>query len=136
VRLCFPVEVVLHLGVVVDVIKAGLVGLRIRYGVIPYDDAWRLHEARLDRVIQPEVARPAREPPSAIGNRWPAGRVRSSQIVGEAGIGKSRLVQRFREEISATPYTWLECATAPFFRVGAARGVYQSDRRQPATVLS
>lgn len=37
-------------------------------------------------------------------------------IIGEAGIGKSRLVQRFREEIAATPYTWLECATAPFFQ--------------------
>src|SRR6202011_3376897 len=37
-------------------------------------------------------------------------------IIGEGGIGKSRLVQRFREEIAATPYTWLECATAPFFQ--------------------
>ena len=37
-------------------------------------------------------------------------------IIGEAGIGKSRLVQRFREEIATTPYTWLECATAPFFQ--------------------
>jgi len=37
-------------------------------------------------------------------------------IIGEAGIGKSRLVQRFREEIAATPHTWLECATAPFFQ--------------------
>jgi len=37
-------------------------------------------------------------------------------IIGEAGIGKSRLVQRFREELAATPYTWLECATAPFFQ--------------------
>ena len=37
-------------------------------------------------------------------------------IIGEAGIGKSRLVQCFREKIAATPYTWLECATAPFFQ--------------------
>jgi class 3 adenylate cyclase len=37
-------------------------------------------------------------------------------IIGEAGIGKSRLVQRFREELAATPHTWLECATAPFFQ--------------------
>jgi predicted ATPase len=37
-------------------------------------------------------------------------------IIGEAGIGKSRLVQRFREELAATPFTWLECATAPFFQ--------------------
>ena len=44
-------------------------------------------------------------------------------IIGEAGIGKSRLVQRFHEEIAATPHTWLECAdrrrfsrTRPFMR--------------------
>jgi predicted ATPase/class 3 adenylate cyclase len=37
-------------------------------------------------------------------------------IIGEGGIGKSRLVQRFREELAATPHTWLESATAPFFQ--------------------
>ena len=37
-------------------------------------------------------------------------------IIGEAGIGKSRLVQRLRDEMAATPHTWLECATAPFSR--------------------
>jgi class 3 adenylate cyclase len=37
-------------------------------------------------------------------------------IIGEGGIGKSRLLQRFREELAATSFTWLECATAPFFQ--------------------
>jgi class 3 adenylate cyclase/tetratricopeptide (TPR) repeat protein/ribosomal protein L40E len=52
-------------------------------------------------------------------NRWERVREGDGQvvtIVGEAGIGKSRLVQRFREELAATPFTWLECATAPFFQ--------------------
>jgi len=52
-------------------------------------------------------------------NRWERVREGEGQVVtiiGEAGIGKSRLVQRFREELAATPYTWLECATAPFFQ--------------------
>jgi class 3 adenylate cyclase len=52
-------------------------------------------------------------------SRWERVREGDGQvvtIVGEAGIGKSRLVQRFREAIAANPYTWLECATAPFFR--------------------
>jgi class 3 adenylate cyclase len=52
-------------------------------------------------------------------NRWERVREGEGQVVtiiGEGGIGKSRLVQRFREELAATPYTWLECATAPFFQ--------------------
>jgi class 3 adenylate cyclase len=36
-------------------------------------------------------------------------------IVGEAGIGKSRLLRRFREEIEASPFTCLECTTASLF---------------------
>jgi class 3 adenylate cyclase/tetratricopeptide (TPR) repeat protein len=37
-------------------------------------------------------------------------------IIGEAGIGKSRLVQRFREQITGDTHIWLECAAAPFFQ--------------------
>jgi hypothetical protein len=38
-------------------------------------------------------------------------------IIGEAGIGKSRLVQRFHEEIAGTPHTWVEAGGAPFSRI-------------------
>ena len=55
----------------------------------------------------------------SLMNRWERvceGEGQVVTIIGEGGIGKSRLMQRFREEIAATrPYTWLECATAPFF---------------------
>src|SRR5260221_7387924 len=52
-------------------------------------------------------------------SRWERVREGDGQVVtiiGEAGIGKSRLVHRFREELAVTPHTWLECATAPFFQ--------------------
>ncbi len=37
-------------------------------------------------------------------------------IIGEAGIGKSRLVQRFHEQIAGTPHTWVEAAAGAFFK--------------------
>jgi predicted ATPase len=36
--------------------------------------------------------------------------------VGEAGIGKSRLVAQFRERLTGTPHTWNECAGASHFQ--------------------
>jgi predicted ATPase/class 3 adenylate cyclase len=37
-------------------------------------------------------------------------------IIGEAGIGKSRLVQRFHEQIAGTPHTWIEAGAGAFFQ--------------------
>jgi class 3 adenylate cyclase/tetratricopeptide (TPR) repeat protein len=37
-------------------------------------------------------------------------------IIGEAGIGKSRLVQHFHEQLTDREHTWLDAATAPFFQ--------------------
>jgi predicted ATPase len=52
-------------------------------------------------------------------SRWERARDGEGQvltIVGEAGIGKSRLVQRFHEQIASAPHTWLAFAAAPFFQ--------------------
>jgi tetratricopeptide (TPR) repeat protein len=37
-------------------------------------------------------------------------------ISGEGGIGKSRLVQRFHQQIADRPFNWVEGAASPFFQ--------------------
>jgi predicted ATPase len=52
-------------------------------------------------------------------NRWQGvldGEGQVAVIIGEAGIGKSRLLQRFHEQIAATPHTWIEAGAGAFFQ--------------------
>jgi class 3 adenylate cyclase len=37
-------------------------------------------------------------------------------IIGEAGIGKSRLVRNFHDAIAGTPHTWIEAGAGAFFQ--------------------
>jgi class 3 adenylate cyclase/tetratricopeptide (TPR) repeat protein len=37
-------------------------------------------------------------------------------IIGEPGIGKSRLVQHFHQQITGTEHIWVEAAAAPFYQ--------------------
>jgi predicted ATPase len=35
-------------------------------------------------------------------------------VLGEAGVGKSRLVYQLHEHVTAVPHTWLECGATPY----------------------
>src|SRR4029077_10599732 len=35
-------------------------------------------------------------------------------IIGEAGVGKSRLASQLREHLAEVPHTWLECGASPY----------------------
>lgn len=61
-----------------------------------------------------------------LHNRWDRVRAGSGQvalIIGEPGIGKSRLIQRFRSQIADIPHLWVDCNAAalhqntPFYGV-------------------
>ena len=52
-------------------------------------------------------------------NRWARARTGEGQVimvVGEPGIGKSRLLRRFREQIAGTPHSWVDCAAAALYQ--------------------
>jgi class 3 adenylate cyclase len=55
----------------------------------------------------------------SLMNRWERALEGEGQVVtiiGEAGIGKSRLVQRFHESIVETPHTWIEAGAGAFYQ--------------------
>jgi class 3 adenylate cyclase len=52
-------------------------------------------------------------------NRWERALEAEGQVVliiGEAGIGKSRLLQRFHEQIAETPHTWVEAGAGALYQ--------------------
>jgi predicted ATPase len=52
-------------------------------------------------------------------NRWERALEGEAQVVlisGEGGIGKSRLVQHFQQQIAGRPYRWFEGVASPFFQ--------------------
>ncbi|MGA2409814.1 MAG: AAA family ATPase, partial [Candidatus Binataceae bacterium] len=52
-------------------------------------------------------------------DRWQrvlGGKGQVALIIGESGIGKSRLVQHFHEQMAGTPHTWAGAAAVPFLQ--------------------
>jgi class 3 adenylate cyclase len=77
----------------------------------------RLEAAATVRGLTPFVGR--EDELLLLKNRWERALEGEGQVVlviGEAGIGKSRLLQRFHELIPTGPHLWIEAAAAPFFQ--------------------
>jgi len=77
----------------------------------------RLEAAAATHALTPFVGR--EDDLRSLMNRWERaldGEGQVALIIGEAGIGKSRLVQRFREQIAGAPHTWVEAAAGAFFQ--------------------
>ncbi|HJQ85718.1 MAG TPA: AAA family ATPase [Candidatus Binatia bacterium] len=66
-------------------------------------------------ALTPFVGREAER--ALLHSRWERAQEGQGQVVlvsGEPGIGKSRLVQVFRDEIAGCPQAWVEWATSPY----------------------
>src|SRR5262249_32252508 len=66
---------------------------------------------RLTRFVGREVEL------ATLVERWERAQDGAGQTVlvhGEAGVGKSRLVYQFHEQLRAVPHTWLECGATPY----------------------
>jgi class 3 adenylate cyclase len=77
----------------------------------------RLEAAAAMHGLTPFVGR--EEELRLLMSRWERvleGEGQVALIVGEAGIGKSRLVHRFREQILGSAHTWIEAGAAPFYQ--------------------
>jgi tetratricopeptide (TPR) repeat protein len=77
----------------------------------------RLEAAAASRGLTPFVGR--EDELRLLMSRWEralGGEGQVALIIGEAGIGKSRLLQRFHEQIGGTPHTWIEAHAGAFFQ--------------------
>ncbi len=91
--------------------------IRLYRVVQPSGVRGRLGAAAAARGLTPFVGR--EDELRLLMNRWQRvldGEGQLALIAGEAGIGKSRLVQRFREQIAGTPHTWVEASAEAFFQ--------------------
>ena len=66
---------------------------------------------RLTRFVGREVEL------ATLVDRWERSQDGEGQnvlVLGEAGVGKSRLVYQLHEHLAAVPHTWLECGATPY----------------------
>jgi class 3 adenylate cyclase/tetratricopeptide (TPR) repeat protein len=77
----------------------------------------RLRAAASARGLTPFAGREAEL--EILWRNWQLARQSGCRVVtisGDPGIGKSRLVQEFRQRLGASRHSWIECAAAPFYQ--------------------
>ncbi|MDH3598069.1 MAG: AAA family ATPase, partial [Candidatus Tectomicrobia bacterium] len=87
------------------------------YRVVEASSARSRLEIATSRGLTPLVGR--EQEVGLLTERWAQVQEGRGQVVllsGEAGIGKSRLVQIIKEQVAATSHTGLECRSSPYHR--------------------
>jgi TOMM system kinase/cyclase fusion protein len=90
------------------------------YQVLQESGAQHRFEVARRRGLTPFVGRETEV--AVLGERWQQAREGMGQVVvisGEAGIGKSRLVQSLHERLSNEPHVRLECRCSPYHQHSA-----------------
>ena len=87
--------------------------LAVRRPLPAIDECRQLDVAagRLSRFVGREVEL------ATLVDRWERAQDGEGQnvvVLGEAGVGKSRLVYQLHEHLAAVPHTWLECGATPY----------------------
>ena len=90
------------------------------YQVLQESGAQHRFEVARRRGLTPFVGRETEV--TVLGERWQRARESMGQVVvisGEAGIGKSRLVQILYERVASEPHVHLECRCSPYHQHSA-----------------
>src|SRR5208282_310104 len=70
------------------------------------------------RILTPLVGR--EEELDLLSRRWERARKGEGQlalVVGEPGLGKSRLIEEFRARLGETPHTWVEWSSSQLLQI-------------------
>jgi predicted ATPase len=83
------------------------------------------------RVLTPFVGR--EEELGVLARRWERARAGEGQlvmIVGEPGLGKSRLIEEFHSKLSETPHTWVEWTSSQLLQNIPLHPITESGRQR------
>ncbi len=96
------------------------------YRVLRESDAQSRLDVAMQTGLTPLVGRENES--ATLNERWERARNSEGRVVllnGEPGIGKSRLIQAFKERIATEPHRWLECHCSSYHQNSALHPVIE-----------